>query len=100
MTPSCADDEACPRVRGVLRDVHDLVAETLVDTPDVIAEGLRRLEGHRALVVGRVDLAPRRESAACGRPPLRRPRVRRARCVARQGMRCHPVPVVLVGECS
>src|SRR4029453_7246062 len=44
-----------------LRDVHDLVAETLIDTPDVLAEGLSHLEGHLAFVVRRVDLAPRRE---------------------------------------
>src|SRR5262245_57506561 len=60
-TRSCADDEACPRVWGVLRDVDDLVAETLIDTPDVLAEGLSHLEGHLAFVVRRVDLAPRRE---------------------------------------
>src|SRR5262249_33110309 len=58
---SCADDETCPRVWGVLRDVNDLVAETLIDTPDVLAEGLSHLEGHLAFVVRRVDLAPRRK---------------------------------------
>src|SRR4030095_2528406 len=60
-TRSCADDEAGPRVRSVLRDFHDLVAKTLVDTLDVLAEGLRHLEGHFAFVIRRVDLAPRRE---------------------------------------
>src|SRR5262249_28659983 len=43
------------------RDVNDLVAETLIDTPDVLAEGLSHLEGHLAFVVRRVDLAPRRK---------------------------------------
>jgi hypothetical protein len=60
-TRPCADDEARPCVWGVFRDVHDLVAETLIDTPDVLAEGRCHLEGHLALVVRRVDLAPRRE---------------------------------------
>ena len=54
-------NEARSRVRSALRDVDDLITETFVDPPDVLAEGLRHFESHPAFVVRRVDLAPRRQ---------------------------------------